>query len=535
MRRTRIPRPSLSLSLLVLLGVAALAPSGARAQIYSRGNQLLEAVGPLYHAGNVYEKGDFNGDGIADLVAGIVSANVDGVDGAGVIKVWTGSANGLVGGVEFHQDLGGVPGFPEEDDGFGTTMTAADFNGDGFEDLAIGVPHEDIAHGVTPAPDGGVVEILYGSNAGLSGTGAQLWSQESAGVAGDAEDGDVFGSDLAAGDFNGDGFADLAIGASYEDLGSQASAGVVAVLFGSASGLTATGSLLLDEGDLGGTVGGNGLGYALVAANFDDDDYVDLAIGAPLSTVTAHENAGVVWVVSGAATGLSLPGTRLFQGAVLPSGTIAGSSDEGDYFGSHLAAGDFNRVNATSPRYADLVIGIPNENGLSGAVQVINGSAGGLTAAGNYRFDEGDLPGAAASPFAFGSVLAAGPVYLAYRSDLVLGDPWMDVDGHAVAGRVFVVRGTSVGLDLAAARRFDGSTPGLAAGPAETNGAFGSGLAIGNFNGLGVRDLAVGARGLGPDDETDGLPQGRTQILYSALFAADFATQDLEQWSAHVP
>ena len=86
--------------------------------------------------------------------------------------------------------------------------------------------------------------MVYGATgAGLTATGSQLWSQESPGVAGTAEGLDRFGAALASGDDNGDGRADLVIGAP----GENASSGVVHVLYGSAAGLTATGSELWSQ------------------------------------------------------------------------------------------------------------------------------------------------------------------------------------------------------------------------------------------------------------------------------------------------
>src|SRR2546421_608602 len=74
-----------------------------------------------------------------------------------------------------------------------------DFDGDGFSDLAIGVPGEG------PLEEEGAVQVLYGSAAGLKAARNQLWTQDSPGVPGTGDGGHLFGRSLAAGDFNGDG------------------------------------------------------------------------------------------------------------------------------------------------------------------------------------------------------------------------------------------------------------------------------------------------------------------------------------------
>jgi hypothetical protein len=190
---------------------------------------------------------DFNGDGFDDLAIGL-DEDVGGHEDAGAVNVLAGSAGGLTaaGAQIWHQDSPGVPGAPAFLDGFGSVLTAGDFDGDGFDDLAIGVPEDDVS-GIDP----GTVTLLPGTAGGLSVAGLQVWHQDSPGVPGEAEGGDRFGSALAAGDFDGDGFDDLAIGVPEEDVGGASDAGAVNVLFGSAAGLTAAGSQIWHQDSTG--------------------------------------------------------------------------------------------------------------------------------------------------------------------------------------------------------------------------------------------------------------------------------------------
>src|SRR6185503_13408667 len=92
--------------------------------------------------------------------------------------------------------------------GSSSGVAKGDFNGDGFADLAIGVPEEDTGG----AEDAGAVNVIYGSASGLTATdpnvpAPQFWSQNSTGISGASEAGDRFGAALASGDFNGDGFS----------------------------------------------------------------------------------------------------------------------------------------------------------------------------------------------------------------------------------------------------------------------------------------------------------------------------------------
>ncbi|MGH9657364.1 MAG: FG-GAP repeat protein, partial [Bryobacteraceae bacterium] len=115
---------------------------------------------------------------------------------------------------------------------------AADFNGDGASDLAASASHRSWVNGQEIQNSGAVI-VMYGSLAnGLTAAGSQTWSQESPGIPGNAEAGDLFGQALAWGDFNDDGKSDLAIGVPGEDNRT----GVVHILYGSASGLTSAGT-----------------------------------------------------------------------------------------------------------------------------------------------------------------------------------------------------------------------------------------------------------------------------------------------------
>ncbi|MEM3034981.1 MAG: FG-GAP repeat protein [Candidatus Nitrosocaldus sp.] len=113
-----------------------------------------------------------------------------------------------------------------------------DFNGDGYEDIAIGVPFEEFG----TLTDTGIINVLYGSASGLqaSAPADQTWSQDTSSVKDVAEDSDYFSLSLAAGDFNGDGYTDLAVGVPFEDIGSIIDAGAVNILYGSSSGLQAS-------------------------------------------------------------------------------------------------------------------------------------------------------------------------------------------------------------------------------------------------------------------------------------------------------
>jgi hypothetical protein len=402
---------------------------------------------------------DFNNDGADDLAVGAPFEAVGTLRNGGAVNVLYGSAGGLtgIGSQLFTQDSPGVGSSAEEGDDFGSALAAGDFNNDSFTDLAVGVPFE----AVGTVQGAGAVNVLYGSASGLTGIGSQLFTQ----VGSAAETDDAFGSALAAGDFNNDGAADLAVGARGEDVSSTLGAGAVSVLYGSAGGLSATGGQLFTQ------VGsepepGDSFGDALAAGDFNNDSFADLAVGALGEDAFTTVDAGAVSVLPGSAGGLTRTGGQLF--------TQVGSEPEtGDTFGDALAAGDFN-----NDSFADLAVGAPFENAFTtvdaGAVSVLPGSAGGLTRTGGQLFTQvGSEP---ETEDFFGAALAAGDFNNNGFADLAAGAPFENVFTTLRAGAVSVLPGSAGGLTGTGGQIFTQDTPGVGSS-AEEDDHFGAALA----------------------------------------------------------
>jgi hypothetical protein len=128
-----------------------------------------------------------------------------------------------------------------------TGSLQADFNNDGFADLAVGVPNEEVG-GLFGA---GAVNVLYGTAGRLSGAGSQAFWQGTGGVAGTAEAGDLFGRERAAGDFDNNGASDLAVAVTFEAIGAVRDGGAVNVLYGSGAGLSGAGNQVFWQGTPG--------------------------------------------------------------------------------------------------------------------------------------------------------------------------------------------------------------------------------------------------------------------------------------------
>lgn len=477
---------------------------------------------------------DIDLDGHADLVVGTFREDLRSRSNAGMVAVLPGSQSGVsgAGAVGFSQAMASVPDNAEAGDEFGYSSTSADFNGDEFPDIAVSAPGEDVggfdragtvivmpgtARGPDPTrattltplqvhPHGtgfrfgealaagdfdsdgyddlavGVpgmnwVAVYPGGRGGLDRSKGAMWDQETGVIPGISPSGiysDEFGKSLAAGDANGDGFADLAIGAPRDNEDRGYASGSVTMLYGSDQGLTDVGSQrwtrdspgIQEQPRVWNSSKGDApddFGARVSLADHDGDGYDDLAAGAPGAprwyAGTRRADAGSLSLLYGSMNGITDRDQLLAQGRL----GISGVPGHDDHFGSALAVGEVQGDGT-----ADLAVTAASE----GSVTVLTGSADGLGLAGVTRYTQATpgVPGAHEKEDRFGASLRMASFDGDSQDDLAIGVPGENSGRGAVL--VLYSHGAS-GLSTAGPSLLSQGSPGVPDSP-EAGDWFGS-------------------------------------------------------------
>jgi hypothetical protein len=422
------------------------------------------AAAPYKGANTAAVQDDFNGDGYRDLAVGAPHAANGSVDEAGSVVVLYGSASSVstTRRAVITQATTGIPGEPEKWDEFGTTVAGADLDRDGYADLLVGTPREDVG-GIESR---GSVTVVWGGPNGLKG-GTNL-----APPTGFGEDRTYcrFGMSLATGDMNGDGAPEAGIGsacgaANYTGPFTRTGQSASRYLEGRVNA----------RGVVMGDVNGDGKAERFYLAGPTDGDIrgpVDLDAGAPDA-----ENTRETWPVE-------LPYADGHAGRI---GDV-----NGDGYGDLVTgiAGDQSHFNATGAARK------------GGEIQVLYGSAQGITAAQKPRVfhqDTAGVPGTAEWGDWFGQSLSIGDVNADGYADVLVGSPEEAVGTRASAGSAVLLRGSAAGLTTTKAAGYTQDTADVP-GAAEAGDWFGGTVHLADLNKDGKAETVVGA----PGENTDG-------------------------------
>ena len=454
-----------------------------------------------YNGRTVSSAGDINGDGLADVIVGAYWSNPVGGADAGRSYVVFGKTSTTA--IELSAVAAGNGGFvingqAATDYSGWSVSSAGDVNGDGLADVIVGAFRSDPATGT----DAGRSYVVFGK----SGTTAVDLSAVAAGTGGFVINGQAASdsngiSVSSAGDVNGDGLADLIVGAESSDPAGGVGAGRSYVVFGQ-TGTTAINlsALTISGNTLGfvinGQSAGDGSGGSVSSAgDVNGDGLADLIVGAPGSDPAGGTDAGRSYVVFGqtGTTPINLSAVAAGTGGFVINGQAAT-----DYSGSAISsAGDIN-----GDGLADLIIGAynsdPNSLTDAGRSYVVFGKTGvsavdlSAIAAGSGGFV---INGQAVSDGSAWSVSSAGDINGDGLADLIVGAYHSDPAGGADAGRSYVIFGNTNGAFSNTFVDFMGTTSADTQTGTTSDETFAAGQGNDTLIGGGGADVMMGGAG----------------------------------------
>jgi phosphodiesterase/alkaline phosphatase D-like protein len=468
--------------------------------------------------GAVLAVGNFNNDNYADLVVGAPGEDSN----AGAISLFKGSSTGLENsGIVIKQshtsggtNIGG--------DRFGAAIATGDLNGDGRDDLVVGIPGKDTESGAIAVY---LSSSLHGPT-GIDRTKARFFFVNSFGC-GSKTQRDDFGWALAIGDFNADSYEDLAIGSP----GKNSDTGAVCVVKGRATTGIDTGlGASYNRGTVQypvklippppaeppkpnpvlGAIPGQRFGAALATGRLTNDSNSDLVVGAPGVNADAIALFGRGDSTTPVGEFFKTQTDPMQASAVALLSQTAGDDDL-DRFGEVVLV-----ANLTQDGYDDVIVGAPNENTAKSSTrpgETIAGAQGGAVFVFHSKSDgtgpdsgawyqqSGSVAGAGSeNGDKFGAALAAGDFDGNLQVDLAVGSPNEGPSSQPdTSGMVSILPGSPAGLEVGAYYAQEDLS-----GNSEAGDLMGAALAAADFDNNGFADLAVGYPGEAPSSDPAG-------------------------------